>query len=59
MLDFGFILGNIGLVMVAIGAYMVYPPAGVIVGGLFLMLESYLLAHAKANTTDKPKDKDV
>lgn len=43
-----FLIGLAGALLVAFGAWLVFPPAGYIVGGLLCLVWSYLSARALA-----------
>ena len=43
-----FLIGLIGALLVAFGAWLVFPPAGYIVGGLLCLMWSFMSARALA-----------
>ena len=51
---FTFMIGLFGAALISFGAWMVFPPAGVIAAGLFCLLASYFAARAAAPANDTP-----
>lgn len=49
-----FMIGLFGAALISFGAWMVFPPAGVIAAGVFCLLASYFAARAAAPTSDLP-----
>ncbi|WP_138436525.1 DUF2244 domain-containing protein [Marinobacter shengliensis] len=43
-----FLIGLVGALLVAFGAWLVFPPAGYIVGGLLCLMWSFMSARAMA-----------
>ena len=43
-----FLIGLVGALLVAFGAWLVFPPAGYIVGGLLCLMWSFMSARALA-----------
>lgn len=43
-----FLIGLVGALLVAFGSWLVYPPAGYIVGGLLCLVWSFMSARALA-----------
>lgn len=50
-----FIIGILGACLIAVGAWLIYPPAGLIVGGVLLLIMSWMSARSAA---EKTPDKD-
>lgn len=44
-----FLVGLSGALLVSVGAWMIYPPAGMVVGGLLLMITSWMAARSVAS----------
>lgn len=47
------VAGILGLVLVTIGAWMIYPPAGFIIAGAGLLAWSYIVSRAMARAGSK------
>ena len=47
------IAGILGLVLITIGAWMIYPPAGFIIAGVGLLSWSYVVSRAMARGGSK------
>lgn len=47
------VAGIIGLALITIGAWMIYPPAGFIIAGLGLLTWSYIISRAMARAGAK------
>lgn len=50
-----FIIGILGAMLIAVGAWLIYPPAGLVVGGVLLLIMSWMSARSVA---EKAPDKD-
>ncbi|ELK0299905.1 hypothetical protein QJE18_002942 [Salmonella enterica] len=44
-----FLVGLSGALLVSAGAWMIYPPAGLVAGGLLLMMISWMAARSVAS----------
>lgn len=44
-----FLVGLSGALLVSAGAWMIYPPAGLVAGGLLLMITSWMAARSVAS----------
>ncbi|WP_017375446.1 hypothetical protein [Enterobacter oligotrophicus] len=51
-----FLLGLCGAVLISAGAWLLLPPAGLIVGGVFMIWISYLIASSAAPTAPAAGD---
>ena len=49
-----FLIGLVGALLVALGAWLVFPPAGYIVGGMLCLVWSYMSARALAVREFRP-----
>lgn len=47
------VAGILGLALITIGAWMIYPPAGFIIAGTGLLAWSYIVSRAMARTSSK------
>ncbi|MEH6434299.1 hypothetical protein [Massilia sp. DD77] len=47
------VAGILGLALITVGAWMIYPPAGFIIAGLGLLSWSYIVSRAMARVGSK------
>lgn len=45
-----FLVGLLGALLVSAGAWMIYPPAGLVAGGFLLMITSWMAARSVASS---------
>jgi len=48
--SYSFVIGMIGIAAITYGAWLIYKPAAYLVGGLLLLIHSYLTAKSIANS---------